>query len=807
LALLCHSSHWGQKREFFMDDFRNDRFCSHIPRRTQSLREAEERYHELETKVEKQTEELRQTNDRLREEIRERRNSEQLLRLEEARLDALLYLSQISEASLEEITGFTLEQAITLTHSKIGFLGFMNEDESIYKLHAVSKDVVKECNVSGDPMQWPIAGAGIWADAIRERKTLFVNDYSKPYPSKKGFPPGHPYVERFMVVPVVDGPKIVTVAGVGNKGSDYDKSDERQIVLLLSGMWFFMQRNRSREELQRAYEGLEVKVAQRTAELAASAAALRESQEDLKRAQEVGRIGSWRLDMRCNVLTWSDETHRIFGVPKGTPLTYEMFLAMVLPEDRKYVKAKWNATLRGKPYDIEHRIVAEGKLKWIREKAYLELDDAGKLIGAFGIAQDITERKLAEQRIRKLNEKLERRVAERTAEVRQQADQLRALASQLSQAEHHERKRLARVLHDHIQQLLVAARMQLGWMKRDSNPERLQATAQGVDGILHEALDASRSLTFDLSPPALHEGGLIGGLSWLASRMLEKNRFTVNLRADNKAEPATEETRFLLFECVRELLFNAAKHAGVSEAQVSLLRTRDGQIRLIVSDRGKGFDPDIINKRRSEAATYGLFSIRERLAHAGGRMEIESMPGRGTRVTLRVAGGEAGTYPEQFKTSPGGPRRADEVRLYAKDEISRILIVDDHKIMREGLAGLLQFESGLEIVGQAADGPQAIELARDLRPDVIIMDVNLGEMNGMEATRRILADHPNIKVIGLSMHIDDNAAAAMREAGAVAYLTKGGPSEDLIEAIRACVPKRQLHAHRADHHASNGNRT
>ncbi len=183
--------------------------------------------------------------------------TESSLRLEEARLDALFQLSQISEAPLNEIASFTLEKAIALTGSKIGFVGLLSADESVYTLHAVSKDVVKECNVTGDPLQWHVAGAGIWADAIRERKTLFINDYSQPYPRKKGLPSGHPYIERFMVVPVYEGKRIVAIAGVANKGSYYDRSDERQLVLLLNGMWGYMQKSRSRDELLKAYDELE----------------------------------------------------------------------------------------------------------------------------------------------------------------------------------------------------------------------------------------------------------------------------------------------------------------------------------------------------------------------------------------------------------------------------------------------------------------------------------------------------------------------------------------------------------------------
>jgi PAS domain S-box-containing protein len=367
-------------------------------RTEEALRKAAD---ELEIKARERTAELQQAIRRLQEENQESIRTEQSLRLEEARLDALLYLSRLSEASLQEISNFTLEQAIRLTDSKIGFLGMLNEDESVYTLHAVSKDIVKECNITGDPLQWHVVNAGIWADAIRERKTLFVNDYSKPHPGKKGLPAGHPYVERFMVVPILEKGKTVAVAGVGNKASEYDTSDERQVALLLNGMCGYVQKNRSREELREAYNELEEKVRQRTAQLADSTVRLQENQRDLKRAQEVGQIGSWRLDVRRNVLSWSDQNYRIFGVPGGTALTYETFLEIVHPDDRRYVDARWNASLRGEPYDIEHRIVVNGEVKWVREKAYLELDDAGTLLGGFGITQDITERKVAEKKLRR----------------------------------------------------------------------------------------------------------------------------------------------------------------------------------------------------------------------------------------------------------------------------------------------------------------------------------------------------------------------------------------------------------------------
>jgi PAS domain S-box-containing protein len=128
--------------------------------------------------------------------------------------------------------------------------------------------------------------------------------------------------------------------------------------------------------------------------------ALQESREDLNRAQAVAHTGSWRLDVRRNELLWSDENHRIFGIPSGTPMTYETFLGTVHPEDREYVNQQWQAGLRGEPYDIEHRIVVDGQVKWVRERAELEFDEQGRLRGGFGTTENITGRKAMEEALR-----------------------------------------------------------------------------------------------------------------------------------------------------------------------------------------------------------------------------------------------------------------------------------------------------------------------------------------------------------------------------------------------------------------------
>jgi len=146
--------------------------------------------------------------------------------------------------------------------------------------------------------------------------------------------------------------------------------------------------------------------------------ALRESQTDLKHGQAVARTGSWRFNVQYNRLSWSDETYRMFGIAPGTPLTYETFLDAVHPDDRQYVDENWTAAIRGEiAYDIEHRIVVGGAVKWVRERAELEFGPEGELLGGFGTVQDVTERKQAEGALREAKENLEARVSERTAEL------------------------------------------------------------------------------------------------------------------------------------------------------------------------------------------------------------------------------------------------------------------------------------------------------------------------------------------------------------------------------------------------------
>jgi CheY-like chemotaxis protein len=245
---------------------------------------------------------------------------------------------------------------------------------------------------------------------------------------------------------------------------------------------------------------------------------------------------------------------------------------------------------------------------------------------------------------------------------------------------------------------------------------------------------------------------------------------------------------------VRELLFNVVKHAEVKEAQISLHR-RNNHIELSVQDGGAGFDPTVVARRKRQGGGFGLPTIRERLELLGGSMEIDSKPGQGSRFTLRTPHRLAAPVPSAASAVlPGAAaRRTDSPAPLARtagcsvERKIRILLADDHVMVRQGLLRLLREEPDMEVVGEAADGKTAVEMVRRLLPDVVTMDINLPKLDGIEATRLIRDKFPGVKVIGLSMFEETHRAQAMREAGAATYLTKSGATADLLAAIRACV--------------------
>jgi signal transduction histidine kinase len=241
-----------------------------------------------------------------------------------------------------------------------------------------------------------------------------------------------------------------------------------------------------------------------------------------------------------------------------------------------------------------------------------------------------------------LNQTLERRVAERTAKAVEQAEKLRLLSTQLSLAEEAERRRIAEMLHEDLQQLLVAARMQLAALCRTRDASEQEPIAREIADVLERSFKLTRSLSVELAPPVLYEHGLAAALEWLAAETRKNYNVEVIVEADSLANPKAADARIFLFRAVRELLLNSVKHAGGSAVHITMQRRRPNKVRIIVADDGPGFIPNSLDNMRTDLQTVGLVNIRERVSSFGGEFHINSGPKRGTRITLLLpCGSEA----------------------------------------------------------------------------------------------------------------------------------------------------------------------
>jgi PAS domain S-box-containing protein len=396
------------------------------------------------------------------------------------------------------------------------------------------------------------------------------------------------------------------------------------------------------------------------------------------------------------------------------------------------------------------------------------LDEHGEVQFLVFNLEDVTERQKAFQ------------------ELQHRARQLQKLTLELSQAEDRERKRLAEVLHDDLQQQLAATKFHLGILSnRVESGDALQEIVVRLHDMLREAIEKSRNLSHELSPAVLYQNDLGETLEWLGRQVQTKHGLTVHVEVRGRIDSPSEPLKAFLYKAAQEILFNVVKHARTKEATVRLQRMHD-EIWLTISDKGQGFDPRVL----SRTSGFGLLSIRERVELLGGRMKIKSAAGRGSAFLIAVPAAEMPEMAESG-TSAAGAVRVEHVlgrrkpAQPAEDQRLRVLLVDDHEVMREGLAALLKEQQDMEIVGQAGNGREAVDQACRLEPDVIIMDAAMPVMSGEEATRQIKRYLPKTRVVALSMFNEAEMAEKMHRAGAAIYLLKTAPSEELLAAIRA----------------------
>ena len=181
--------------------------------------------------------------------ITERKRSEQALQQDEARLESLLRISQHPATSTPDFLEYALDEAVALTGSTLGFINRYDEDTHTVMTATWSRQVASQCDVENAPMDYHLASAGLWGEAIRQRRPIVINDYAAPNPLKRGLPEGHMGLQRFVVLPVFDHDRIVAVVCVANKQTDYGDADVRQLALMMDAVWQVALRRQTQERL------------------------------------------------------------------------------------------------------------------------------------------------------------------------------------------------------------------------------------------------------------------------------------------------------------------------------------------------------------------------------------------------------------------------------------------------------------------------------------------------------------------------------------------------------------------------------
>jgi signal transduction histidine kinase/DNA-binding NarL/FixJ family response regulator len=337
-----------------------------------------------------------------------------------------------------------------------------------------------------------------------------------------------------------------------------------------------------------------------------------------------------------------------------------------------------------------------------------------------------------------------------------------------------ERRRLAWEIHDTVIQSLISIVLQLELAEqrlRSDVPAAYSEIRQASE-LAHACLEDARRLVLNLRPPLLEQKSLTDAVAREVAG-LEAAGVVARFSAEGEPLPLSSETETALYRIAQEAVANIRKHATATQVTATLKYGPDS-VWVSIADNGVGFDPSVPSSRDGKGH-FGLTSAHQRAERAGGTFSVESAPGQGTKVTaeLPVAGARVAERP----ANGNGRRSFQGVSI-------RVLLVDDHAVVRQGLRGVLDREPGIEVVGEATNAAEALDMAKSLRPDVAIVDVQLPGMGGIEFVGALASQSPKTRALILSAHRGCDLVQQAIRAGAQGYLLKETAGSSLVDAVR-----------------------
>jgi PAS domain S-box-containing protein len=681
--------------------------------------------------------------------IGERKRAEEALRLEEARLEALLKLSQMSESSPQQIADFALEQGILLTKSRYGLLALSDGDGSGLTVRSYSQATVAECALGEKERLHCLPNVGLWGEAVRQHRPIIVNDYAAANPLKKGCPEGHIEILRFLCIPVFEHENVVAVVGVANKDDAYDEPDVRQLTLLMDGVWKLIRQKRADE-------------------------ALRSSEQRYRLLFQRNMAGVFRTTLDGRFIDCNDSLAHILGFSSpaellpypveklyGDPGGREVFLSQL----------KKHKALTSYEFRLRRK---DGSYIWGLQNSSLIENDNGTAPEIEGTLVDITERKRGEEEWRRAKEAAE--------------------AANRAKSEF-----LANMSHEVRTPLNGVMGMTDLALKTDLSPEQreylhaIKSSAGSLLTVINDILDFSKieARKLDLDSVEFHLLDTLGGaLKSLAFHAQQKG-LELFLEASPGVPDILQGDPGRLRQVILNLLGNAIKFTDQGEVVLAVQKETEGPgnlcLHFSVRDTGIGiprekyqvvFEPfaqaDGSSKRRFGGTGLGLTICARLVEMMGGKIWLESEVGNGSTFHFTA----------HFR-SPAPPReKAPPPNLHGLP----VLVVDDNPTGLRILGSLLrQWNAQPTLCGSGEEALLLLARAKQQhRPfGLAVLEARLPDPDGFAVAARIRNDPELAKatVMLLSSASQSVDIAHCQEAGVATHLTKPVLARELREAI------------------------
>lgn len=356
------------------------------------------------------------------------------------------------------------------------------------------------------------------------------------------------------------------------------------------------------------------------------------------------------------ILTFANKALADWIGVKPEDLIGTSFYTIIHTDDRdEVIRCIESLTPENPLCTLENRIISPGgSLHWQQWTILAFFDTNGQVVEYQAVGRDITEKKQYELYLANSKETLEHRVRERTAvltltnahltreiEERKKVEQhlienkrkQEAMSLELSLATERERSRIASELHDDVGQRLLLSLIKLDILEDSCSCPGHDHGFADLRQLIDQTIQDIRSLTFQLRPPILANGGLEHALKWLGEELKEQSGLNVEIENHAPTVQIPYETKASLFQMVRELLLNVAKHARTDRAFIDI-KTKTKTVTITVRDHGIGFDTTKALAKHHRSGGFGLYNIAQRIEHLGGNLTIESTPGTGSLATI-----------------------------------------------------------------------------------------------------------------------------------------------------------------------------